>query len=377
MKKFVVIVTVMVALASCREKSHGAFTVSGEISNAPEQKIFLQEIPFGGENPIIVDSASLQKDSKFTLRSMAKEEGLYRLVLEKGGEILLVNDGKSIRVRVDLNNFKDYTVQGSDASEDIHELFNTYLKYAERINKTGQLLDTIAAKAGNDSLVTVLRGQREKQLELLKDEVRKFINNSNSPAAIYFALGSFAPQMFPAEEVKKMADNAAGRFTQHSGLAKLKSLMAVQMNQQETATAYALLNQQAPEINLPTPEGNPLALSSFRGKYVLIDFWASWCAPCRRENPNVVAVYNKYKNKNVVFLGVSLDQDKSKWVEAIAKDNLTWYHVSDLKYWNSEVVSTYQFNAIPFNVLVDPAGKIIAAQLYGEKLDEKLHKVLN
>jgi len=320
MKRILIVVAVLAIMIACQQRKYGAFTVSGKITNAPEQKIYLQEIPFGGENPVIVDSGTLKKGGTFELRSMAKEEGLYRLTLEKGGEILLVNDANGIRVNADVFKFREYKVEGSAASQSIHELFETYLKHAEVIASTGGAIDTVAPKPGNDSLVTVLRLQRSREIEKLKDEVKEFITTSNSPAAIYFAIGRFAVQMFSAEEVIAMVNTAANAHKEHTGLAKLKSLMALQQQQKPAENDFALLNQQAPEIKLPTPGGSELALSSFKGKYVLVDFWASWCAPCRAENPNVVAVYNKYKDKNFTILGVTLDQDKAQWTKAITKD---------------------------------------------------------
>jgi thiol-disulfide isomerase/thioredoxin len=137
------------------------------------------------------------------------------------------------------------------------------------------------------------------------------------------------------------------------------------------------VGKEAPDIKLPTPEGKELSLSSFRGKLVLVDFWASWCGPCRTEMPNVVKVYKKYHDKNFEIFGVSLDQDMNRWVEAIKSDGITWPQVSDLKYWNSEVVRTYGIDGIPFTVLVDKDGKIIAKGLRGVELEKAIENVLS
>ncbi|HEY0176253.1 MAG TPA: TlpA disulfide reductase family protein [Pedobacter sp.] len=138
------------------------------------------------------------------------------------------------------------------------------------------------------------------------------------------------------------------------------------------------IGKPAPLFTSADTAGKAVSLKSYRGKYVLLDFWASWCVPCREENPNVVAAYNKYKNKNFDILSVSLDQTgkKAAWIEAIKKDGLTWQHVSDLKYWNSEVAQLYMIKSIPQNFLIDPNGKIIAANLRGEALNKKLAELL-
>lgn len=131
----------------------------------------------------------------------------------------------------------------------------------------------------------------------------------------------------------------------------------------------------APQIALPDPSGKVIPLSSLRGKYVLIDFWASWCGPCRGENPNNVVMYNKYKSKGFEIYGVSLDAKKDAWEQAIRQDQLSWIHVSDLGFWQSSVVSQYSFQSIPFTVLVDKNGRIIAKDLRGPTLEAKLQEL--
>jgi peroxiredoxin len=136
------------------------------------------------------------------------------------------------------------------------------------------------------------------------------------------------------------------------------------------------VGQKAPDFTLNDPEGNPVSLSSLQGKYVMIDFWASWCRPCRQENPNVVRMYNKYRDKGFEILGVSLDEDRNKWVKAIEDDQLTWTHVSDLQRWGSAPGKLYGVNSIPHTVLIDPAGIIIANNLRGAALEQKLQEIL-
>jgi peroxiredoxin len=373
MKKIIFIALVAIISQSCTEKKFGAFTVSGQIKNANEQRIFLQELSLTDKEPLNLDTATIDKKGNFILRGVGKEEGLYRVSTEKGTDFIIINDNNNIKLIADLNDYVHYKVEGSVASAQLHAFFENYRQQDSAMASCFIRLDSLQKTNASDSILLPCRQERDRRMGDLNALVTNFINKSESPAARIYAIG-IASRTLKKEELQQLVKASVNKFPEHSSLQKVSTILsgATQPEPEEISK----VNMEAPDFTLPDTNGKMISLKSFRGKYVLVDFWASWCGPCRQENPTVVAAFNRFKDKNFTVLGVSLDDNKAKWLKAIQDDKLTWTHVSDLKQWESIVVPMYQIQGIPFNVLVDPNGKVIASELRGEDLEKTLSSVL-
>ena len=371
--KYILIAFVLFLFVACNNNGPQKLIVEGTFTGAPGKKIMLAELPFNEPHRLVVDSATLDSTGKFSLNTVQQQEGMYQLFIQDGPGILLVNDTTHITIHANVDSLNKYKVENSKASQSIKSLYERLSVLQQSAARSNALADSISKTKTPDSLQAPYLQAATRSNKAITDFLNAYLSLEKNGTALWYGLG-IASRYYSKEQWAVALQKALVNHGHHPGLSLMKVSLAAA--EQQEAIGKELLNKPVADITLSDTSGNPVSVSSFKGKWLLIDFWASWCAPCRAENPNLVAAYKQYRYKNFAILGISLDKEKTAWTKAITKDSLNWTQVSDLQQWESKAAQLYGINQIPFNILVDTAGTAIAVNLHGAALQEKLKAVL-
>jgi peroxiredoxin len=353
------------ALCSLSVSAQIQVKIGGTIANATEKSISLARIEsFEGPEIKEFDEIKIQ-NGKFQKNVSLPEVGVCLLKVGEKSIILMLEGNENINLKIDFNKTPFYEVSGSQGSE----LVRAYILENDKMSqeKIKPLEEKFKKASSDEEKEAIIADFMNAQNEIRKKMNSWALQKFGSSIALFMLTLEWDDDTDLAyiDEINK-------RFQAKFKGAKVANYVA---NLADNYKKFAI-GSVAPDIELPTPEGKNIKLSSLRGKYVLLDFWAAWCAPCRAENPNVVKAYEQFKNKGFTIYGVSLDEDKDKWTKAIAKDGLNWTNVSDLQGWNNVAARAYGITAIPKNFLLDKEGRIIAKNLRGSALEAKLKELM-
>ncbi|RPD40916.1 TlpA disulfide reductase family protein [Chitinophaga barathri] len=359
-------VSILFSILTAATAANAQFTVSGSIAPAQEG----QKLYFVSEDGNTRDSSVL-KDGRFSFKTAYKPapDDMFALILEgKQYPMLLVSENNEVEIQGDAGSFPvAKTVKGGQQTEWMqayHKTMEPVLNKVKELNSEASVIsgDDEAAKAAFRAKAT------DFETELMNTGMNFVKTHPKAQASLFLLYGELKDRLTEDEFSRQFGSLDVKVRNSKFGRSIAAEISSANAEKADAGTAK--------DFEQKDPKGKTVKLSSFRGKYVLIDFWASWCGPCRQENPNVVAAYHKFKNKNFTILGVSLDKSKSAWLEAIEQDRLEWTQVSDLQGWANAAAQLYRVQGIPQNFLVDPNGKIIASNLRGRALEKKLAEIL-
>ncbi|WP_293305987.1 TlpA disulfide reductase family protein [Pedobacter sp. UBA5917] len=350
----------------------GNFTLSGQINNADKAaKAFLIY-------KAKTDSVTLN-DGKFVFNGQLDEPAMATLLISHKGKGLNASkkngdrlnfylEGKTLQL-TPVDSIAKSKVLNSIINDENNELSKMLAENSAKFSKT---YNSYLALPNEEKESPKYQTELQKQFGKIEDEKKEI------QAAFIKAHPNSIISLSALKDYAGMVPDGDATLAVFAFLSKdIRESAAGKKFEEVLKTAAKLgIGKMAPDFSAPDTADKSVSLSSYKGKYVLVDFWASWCVPCRAENPNLVKSYNRFHQKGLEVLGVSLDQKKENWVKAIQEDGLTWAHVSDLKYWKSDIAKLYQVNAVPQNYLIGPDGKIIAKNLRGEALNVKLAEIL-
>ena len=355
-----------------QEKATPNVWITGNVTGGTNNTIILEQ--YTQQGPIILENVTCDKDGNYAINTAITSVGIFQLRLNN-------NDTKVVTFTMAPND--KVSITSSTDGFERNTRFNG-TSWSQSLNKFYELMENFMAKKNEIELSKTLSpDEKLKATTAAIEPITAFAKESAIKDPKNLSNLMLSSLLMPSQDISSWdASNLEllQRVEKELCLIDNTSISIINLSSQirqieamSAPAATSTENSKAPDFTLNTPEGKPLSLSSLKGKVVLIDFWASWCRPCRAANPEVVALYAKYKNKKFTVLSVSLDSDLESWKKAIASDGLIWpNHVSDLKQWDTPMTQLYNFNSIPHTVLVDKAGNIIGNDLRGAALEQKL-----
>jgi len=377
----IVLAFIIYACNNSNTADENNFVINGKLLNVKENKIYLEELTI--KDRIILDSAKIDKNGQFVFEYKPSQIGFYVLKLNENNFVtLLIDKGETLSITGDARQLAStYDVSGSDGSFKIKQINAQLRKNYDRVDSLKREFDK---NRYAENFIEVKNALDSAYLEILKDQkmfITSFIdNNLTSLASIIALYQSFGQQPVLSEKedfayFDKLSRSLIKLYptNQHSQDLYLKvDEIKKYLQMKKDAEERLKIGNPAPEIVLNNTEGAPVALSSLKGKYVLLDFWASWCAPCREQNPILKKVYNKFRNKGFEIFAVALDREKNAWLNAIKLDKIDWICVSDLLYWQSPIAKLYDIETIPSNYLIDKEGRILRKNIATPELESFL-----
>jgi len=361
-KHFVLFFLISAAWAQGQQTGQPGFRIEGQISGIGEKSLIVLT---NANKPSDTLARSMVKGGVFILSGRINEPGLLVLNFisaQKKTSVFIGNE--SVTLKGDIDNLSAMQVQGSPTEKDFQAFEKTFNPYFTQINQLSQFANSPGGALKKDSIANAYQSA-VMSIQLKVDSFISLRKNSYISPFLLVVVNQLSDDVFLLER----------RFQGLSPEVQ-QSMYGKYLEEQINNGKVGAIGSEAEEFTQSDTSGKPVSLSSFKGKYVLIDFWASWCKPCRMENPNVVAAYERFKAKNFTVLGISLDRSREAWVKAIQDDGLAWSQVSDLKFWNNAVAQQYRVQQIPQNILIDPNGKIVGKNLRGPELDSKLCALL-